>query len=337
MSGCSFVMEETMNPIELEIWKPKEDDPVKKEYAGQRTAQEVLGERPLQAGEFFRYLTSSEHDAWMAEELLRKGMVIEPDNYAALEMCIRKGAMDCAKLIVEQGMDLDGYDEEGNAVTIEETYTVAIPNSLAASYALLSAELGRDITDEDMKNINQIYTRIAATVTGTIDTIPEKPGIAVWHNGHIGVTVESNDLWGNRTILSLVGEGGFFAETYALLKNEVMLVDAVASEDNEILFLQTGLLNTLNAAKHIWLPKLTSNLLTISAHKNLTLSGRSFHTAPKSARGRIMAYLNTVALQKRSSEFDIPFDRQQMADYLNLDRSALSKELGKMRREGIIA
>jgi len=72
-------------------------------------------------------------------------------------------------------------------------------------------------------------------------------------------------------------------------------------------------------------------------HKNLILSGRSFHTAPKTIRGRVMAYLNSVSLQRRSREFDIPFDRQQLADYLNLERSALSKELGKMQREGLIS
>ena len=66
------------------------------------------------------------------------------------------------------------------------------------------------------------------------------------------------------------------------------------------------------------------------------LTGRFFHTTPKSARARIMAYLNSVSLQKQSREFDIPFDRQQLADYLNLDRSAMSKELGRMRREGLI-
>ena len=53
-------------------------------------------------------------------------------------------------------------------------------------------------------------------------------------------------------------------------------------------------------------------------------------------RLRVLAYLNSVSLQKKSTEFDIPFDRQQLADYLNLERTALSKELGKMQREGLI-
>ena len=136
------------------------------------------------------------------------------------------------------------------------------------------------------------------------------------------VTIESNDIWGNRTILSYVGKGQFFAETYALLKNEPLLVDVTANEDCEILFLRVDKMEQLNHSAEPWALKYLVNLLTISAHKNLTLSGRSFHTAPKSARGRVMAYLNSVSLQKHSREFDIPFDRQQLADYLNLERTA---------------
>ncbi len=150
------------------------------------------------------------------------------------------------------------------------------------------------------------------------------------------VTIESNDAWGNRTIISHVGNGQVFAETYALLENEPMLVDVIASEDCRVLFLRSGRIQSLNCSLEPWTLKYITNLLTISMHKNLILSGRSFHTAPKTIRGRVMAYLNSVSLQRHSREFDIPFDRQQLADYLNLERSALSKEIGKMRREGLI-
>ena len=149
------------------------------------------------------------------------------------------------------------------------------------------------------------------------------------------VTIESNDMWGNCTILSHVGSGQFFAETYALLPDEVMLVDVMANEDCQILFIHIGnLFSSMQTAP--WSQKLYKNLLLISSHKNLTLSGRSFHTAPKSARGRILAYLNSVSLQKHSTEFDIPFDRQQLADYLNLERTNMSKELTRMQKDGII-
>ncbi len=150
------------------------------------------------------------------------------------------------------------------------------------------------------------------------------------------VTIESNDMWGNRTILSNVGKGGFFAETYALLENEPLLVDVRANENCRILFFKVGSLKKLKSNMNLWSFKLISNLLMISANKNLHLSGRSFHTSPKTIRGRVMAYLNSISLKKDSKEFDIPFDRQQLADYLNLERSALSKELGKMKKDGLI-
>lgn len=150
------------------------------------------------------------------------------------------------------------------------------------------------------------------------------------------VTVQSNDLWGNRTILSHVCEGDYFAGTFAWLQDEVLLVNVVANEDCHVLFLNIGLVRDLSVEQHPWTARLTANLLTVAARKDLLLTGHVFHTTPKSARARIMAYLNSVSLQKQSREFDIPFDRQQLADYLNLDRSAMSKELGRMRDEGLI-
>ena len=163
-------------------------------------------------------------------------------------------------------------------------------------------------------------------------TVSERMGLVL--DG--SVTIESNDVWGNRTILSHIETGGTFAETYALLEGEPMLVDVIANERSRILFLRIGSLNRLQQDLSPWRVKLIGNLLRVSAQKNLHLSGRSFHTAPKSIRGRVMAYLNSVSLQKHRTAFDIPFDRQQLADYLNVERSALSRELSKMRQDGLI-
>lgn len=172
-----------------------------------------------------------------------------------------------------------------------------------------------------------------------------KKGSAILHAGDMtdrmglvlsgSVTIESNDLWGNCIILSHVGQGQFFAETYALLNGEVLLVDVMANEDCRILFLTV---NHIYGAisDEPWLLNITRNLLRISTRKNLMLTGRSFHTSPKSIRARILSYLNSVSLQKHSAEFDIPFDRQQMADYLEVERTGLSKEIGRMQREGLI-
>ena len=173
-----------------------------------------------------------------------------------------------------------------------------------------------------------------------------KKGSTILHAGDLtdkmglvmegSVTVESDDAWGNRSILSKVEAGGFFAETYAVLPKEPLLVNVIANEDCHILFLRIGSLKQLQNNMEQWMIKFVSNLLMLSMHKNLMLSSRSFHTAPKTIRGRVMAYLNSVSMQKHAREFNIPFDRQQLADYLNLERTALSKELSKMKADGLI-
>ena len=149
------------------------------------------------------------------------------------------------------------------------------------------------------------------------------------------VTIESNDVWGNCTVLSHVGQNQYFAETYALL-GEVLLVDVRANEECRILF--CNIRNLLDDSKKSspWKEKLLKNILIISSQKNLVLSGRSFHTSPKSCRGRLLSYLNATALQTGSGEFDIPFSRQQLADYLNLERTNMSKELSHIQDEGLI-
>ncbi|SFC52154.1 Crp/Fnr family transcriptional regulator [Ruminococcus albus] len=170
-----------------------------------------------------------------------------------------------------------------------------------------------------------------------------RKGAMIFHSGDVistlcfvisgSVTIESNDMWGNRTILNLVSKGQFFAESYALLPDEPMLVDVCANEDCTIVYLDMKSVGRLDESMRV---RLLANLLTITTRKNLHLSSRSFHTAPRQVRGRIMAYLNTVSVQKNSREFDIPFDRQQLADYLNVERSVLSNELSKMQKDGLI-
>lgn len=150
------------------------------------------------------------------------------------------------------------------------------------------------------------------------------------------LTIEINDVWGNRTILSYVEKGEFFAEAFAILQDELVSVDVNANEESEIALFDMSMLHILKQTYSEWLLKLLNNLLMISVQKNMMLSQRSIHTSSKSARGRIMAFLNNTALKTKTTEFTIPFNRQQMADYLNLDRSALSKELGKMRDDGMI-
>ena len=90
------------------------------------------------------------------------------------------------------------------------------------------------------------------------------------------------------------------------------------------------------SSRKTWYPKILYNLLQLSAEKNLAWSDRMLCISSRNLREKIMTYLSAEAVKYGRREFAIPFDRQQMADYLNADRSALSKELGRMKKEGIL-
>ena len=168
-------------------------------------------------------------------------------------------------------------------------------------------------------------------------------GETVFHSGtvinQIGIVlegriqIENTDFWGNKTILDSLGEGKVFAETYALT-NVPLMVDVTATQDSKVLLLQTDYLGTGSGdISQI----ITKNILAISMKKNLHLSQRIFHTSAKTIRGRLLSYLSSqVPHGTPNAEFDIPYDRQQLADYLEVDRSALSAELSKMKADGLI-
>ena len=113
-----------------------------------------------------------------------------------------------------------------------------------------------------------------------------------------GVNIESVDVWGSRSILGHVGPGQVFAETYACLPGEPLMVDAVAAQRTEVLFLNTArLLRTCpSACAHH--AALIRNLLAVTSQKNLALSRRIFHTSPKTIRGRLLSYLSAQALRE---------------------------------------
>lgn len=157
--------------------------------------------------------------------------------------------------------------------------------------------------------------------------------IGLVHTG--SVRIEHTDLWGNKSILGIIPAGGVFAESYACIQNEPMMVNAVANEDCDIVFINVLRLFMPCPACKIQ-NRVIQNLVMINAQKNLQLSRRSLHTSPKTIRGRLFSYFSQQVSAQGSNRITIPFDRQQLADYLNLDRSALSKELGKMKQDGLI-
>ena len=150
------------------------------------------------------------------------------------------------------------------------------------------------------------------------------------------VIIELGDVWGNNSVLSSIGPGGIFAETYACIPGEPLMVNVTAAEDTEALLL--NIRRVLEPCSKVcpYHVRLVRNLLALCAGKNLQLSRRVLHTGPKSIRKRLLSYFSECIKRTGSYSFDIPYNRQQLADYLSVERSALSNELSSMQRDGLI-
>ena len=153
-------------------------------------------------------------------------------------------------------------------------------------------------------------------------------------NGSVHIIKE--DFWGNRDILAEVGVGGLFAENYAFLANVPLEVSVITTEQTEILFLDVRRLISDAIGHRESNLILIKNLLAILAQKNLMLTRKMEYLSQRTTKEKLLSYLSAESQRQKSSQFTIPFNRQQLADYLAVDRSALSASLGKLRDEGIL-
>ena len=150
------------------------------------------------------------------------------------------------------------------------------------------------------------------------------------------VLVMQEDLWGHRNILSKCHAGDFFGEPYAASPGAVLNVSVAADEDCEIIFLnvQRLLVSCPTACEHH--QKLIRNLVSVLANKILILNDKITHVGKRTTRDKLLSYLSAESIRQSSLSFDIPFDRQQLADYLCIDRAAMSTEISKLQKEGFI-
>lgn len=149
------------------------------------------------------------------------------------------------------------------------------------------------------------------------------------------VNVVKYDVWGNQSIMDNLESGMVFAEVYSCARNEVMTVNVLASRECTVLFL--NMRNFFETGANLYCNKFVVNLIKVLAEKNLNLTRKISHMSPKSIRSKVLSYLSFQAVSQGKDNFFIPFNRQQMADYLSVDRSALSNELSKLEKEGVIA
>ena len=153
---------------------------------------------------------------------------------------------------------------------------------------------------------------------------------------HGSVHIIQEDYWGNRNILAYIPAGGMFAEAFASLPDARSAVDVVAVEKSEVLFINLRYIlgghTTLTESQKT----LAANLLAVLAGKNLVLTEKIRYMSQRSTRQKLMAYLSHEARKRGKDTFSIEFNRQQLADFLSVDRSAMSAELGRMKRDGLI-
>lgn len=151
-----------------------------------------------------------------------------------------------------------------------------------------------------------------------------------------GVDLIREDFYGNRSIVASVGSRQLFGESYAFAEAAALPVSVVAKEDSVLLLLDSRRITACCSNACAFHNRVIFNLLRLVATKNLLLHQKIDVTSKRSTREKLMTYLLMLAKQQGSNTITIPYDRQALADYLDVDRSGLSTEIGKLRREGVL-
>ena len=160
------------------------------------------------------------------------------------------------------------------------------------------------------------------------------PGLGLLLEGRVLVLKE--DFWGGRNLMNAIAPGQCFAETFACVPGSVAGVSAVADTGSTVLFLNVRCLLRPGVPLPRWQGFLLHSLMADMAAKNLAFTERLTHLGQRTTRAKLLSYLSAQAQKQGCVEFNIPFSRQQLADYLLVDRSGLSQELCKMRDEGLL-
>lgn len=150
------------------------------------------------------------------------------------------------------------------------------------------------------------------------------------------VHIDNEDYWGNHSIIAEAGAGEILGEVYSLLEDEPMAVNAVAITEVRAVMVDVKKIFTSCESVCPYHFRLIKNFVSILAMKNRQLNGKMIHLSQRTTRDKLLSYLSEQSLKVGAGEFDIPFNRQQLADYLSVDRSAMSSELGRLRDKDVL-
>lgn len=150
------------------------------------------------------------------------------------------------------------------------------------------------------------------------------------------VQVVKNDFYGNRTIVASIHPGQLFGEAFACVDVKTLPISAVSAELTHVMLINYRKIITTCSNTCLFHNQLIFNMLKIVANKNIVLSQKIEFLSKRTTKEKLMTYLLFEAKKQGSSFVIIPFNRQELADYLCVDRSAMSNELSKLSREGKI-
>lgn len=148
--------------------------------------------------------------------------------------------------------------------------------------------------------------------------------------------IQHDDFWGNRNIVNVIRIGEMFGEAYVAPESGALLNDVIAEEDSVVIFFDVKRILTTCSAACRFHSMVVQNLFFAISEKNRKLVQKIGHMSKRSTRAKLLSYLSDEAKRNNSSHFTIPFSRQQLADFLCVDRSAMSNELCKMRDEELL-
>lgn len=148
--------------------------------------------------------------------------------------------------------------------------------------------------------------------------------------------IQRDDYWGNRSILGHIGVGEIFGEAYVAPESGTLLNDVIAVEDSSVFFFDVKrVISTCSSACRFH-TMVVQNLFFAISEKNRGLVQKLDYMSRRTTREKLLSYLSEEAKKQNSASITLPFNRQQLADYLSVDRSAMSNELCKMRDEGLL-
>ena len=150
------------------------------------------------------------------------------------------------------------------------------------------------------------------------------------------VNIEKDSYWGRRIIVTQLGVNDNIALAFVASKNIECSIDAIAVGKTKLLLLSYEKCTTMCqnvCTKH---KLLIGNLFEILSKENIELLQKIENISQKTIREKLLMYFSNEARRNKSNVFEIPFNRQDLADYLNIDRSAMSFELSKMQKDNLI-